>query len=370
MNLLISEVESKMDFYKYLNYALGNEDWDVEEQALRVSTGDKVVCVTASGDRPLHLLMTDCAEILSIDMNKAQNHLLDLKVAAITHLDFEKYLAFLGCNPTPHRYDIFKEIKAHLPQDAAHFWEQKKKMIVKGILYQGRTERFTHLAGSFFSLIRGKKIKTLLSFSDMQEQRNFIAKSWDTFFLRKLFQIFADPKFTRLLLKDPGFNSYVDPSNPPGTYIYQRMLRYLNHYPARESPLFQLLFTGRILPSAYFPYLTYDGYTKIRGNMNRLTYITTNIVEYLNNIEANQVDCFSLSDIASYMPQQAFERLLYGVQNAAKPNARFCIREFMSKRFIPSDLKANFLRNHELEQKLESEEPNFVYRFMVGEVQK
>src|SRR4029078_5372714 len=96
-------IGNKMDFYNRLNYSLGNEDWHVEAQALRIVPKDRVVCVTASGDRPMHLLMTECAEIISIDMNRIQTYLLELKIAAITHLDFEKYLAFLGCTPTDHR---------------------------------------------------------------------------------------------------------------------------------------------------------------------------------------------------------------------------------------------------------------------------
>jgi S-adenosylmethionine-diacylglycerol 3-amino-3-carboxypropyl transferase len=174
-----------MDFYKRLNYSLGNEDWVVEEQALNVTKGDRVICVTASGDRPLHLLMTDCAEIISLDMNRAQNYLLELKISALKHLDFEKYLAFLGCNHTPFRRDIFSELTKHLAKDTAAFWEKNIKMIQRGVVYQGRTERTTQIASQFFKLIRHRKIKKLFSFTHLESQRDFVEREWDTRTWRK-----------------------------------------------------------------------------------------------------------------------------------------------------------------------------------------
>lgn len=359
-----------MDFYKHLNYSIGNEDWHTEQQALRVNKGDTVVCVTASGDRPLHLLMTDCKEVISIDSNRIQNYLLMLKIAALVKLDYEKYLAFLGCTATPFRWEIFQEIKSYLPHDVAHFWENHKKMIVRGVIYQGITERFSKSTSRVFKLIRRNKIATLFSFQDIESQREYVTHHWDTFLLRKIFEIFSNPKLIKFAVNDPGLTTFIDISIKPGKYIYQRMLKYLNKHLARKSALLQLLFMGHVLPEAYFPYLTFSGYTKIRSNVHKLNYHTDNILNFLNKHEPNSIDCFSLSDIASYMPQKSFEELLHAIAHSAKPNARFCIREFLSKRSIPTKLKIIFDRNLQLEDKIEYEESNFVYRFLAGDIKK
>ncbi|MDR3476414.1 MAG: DUF3419 family protein [Gammaproteobacteria bacterium] len=360
-----------MDFYTKLNYSIGNEDWRVEAQALRVKKESRVICVTASGDRPLHLLMTDCAEIISIDMNRTQNYLLELKIAAIAKLDYEKYLAFLGCTPCSTRLVIFRELKSALSKDAADFWEAHQKLLERGIIYQGRTERLTQLGAKAFRLVRNQKIKKLFAFDDLNEQRQFIKAEWDTRALRKTFEMLINPKLSQFFFKDPGLNSFVDFANKPGTYIYERMIVCLNTHLAKKSPLIQLLFTGKLMPEGYFPYLTYEGYTAIRRHMNRINIITGNIIDFMEHAtNANQIDAFSMSDIASYMPQAIFEKLLRSIQNAATPDARFCLREFISNRKIPADLQATYKRDMDLEKKLEKEESNFVYRFMVGEIQK
>jgi S-adenosylmethionine-diacylglycerol 3-amino-3-carboxypropyl transferase len=216
--------------------------------------------------------------------------------------------------------------------------------------------------------VRGKTLKTLFSFDDIHEQRLFVTQHWDNYWLRKLFETLINPKILKNVLNDPGLNSFVEYSKKPGHYIYQRMLDCLHQHLAKKSALFQLVFYGKLLPEAYFSYLTPAGYQAIRRDPGRIHYQTANIVEYLHNEKNQGIDCFSLSDIASYMPQAAFEKLLAGIKQAANPNARFCIREFMSKRTIPAEFAAYFKRDAELEAKLEKEETNFVYRFMTGEI--
>lgn len=357
-----------MDFYNRLNYSLGNEDWHVEEQALNVKSNDRVICVTASGDRPLHLLMTPCSEVISVDMNHIQNFLLELKMAALYCLDYEKYLAFLGCNEATDRLAIFNSFKSHLSSESLAFWSKNPTIIKNGVIYQGRVERFTFVASKFLNLVKHKQIKTLFSFNDIESQREFIAKKWDTSIWKWIFYISLNPNLMKLMINDPGVIAHIEPSIKPGKYIYDRMLDYLNNHLARKSALLQLILTGRVLPEAYFPYLTFEGYNKIRKNISRLTFQTVNIIDYINNPETEKFDCFSMSDIASYMPQESFNNLLQGIYHAAKPNARFCIRKLMSNHAIPSNIEMHFKRDNALEKKLEKEESNFVYRFIVGEV--
>lgn len=284
-------------------------------------------------------------------------------------LDYETYLAFLGCVASKHRTDIFKQIKPLLSKAADHFWSDHSKIIERGVIYQGRIERITHYTGKFFNLFGHKKIKALFSFDNIDEQRAYVKRHWNTFFLRKFLETMINPRFLKYIINDPGLNSFVDVKHP-GAYLYNRMMDCLHHHLAKKSPLLQLVFCGSLLPDAYFSYLTYEGYEKIRHDTTRLHYQTGNIIEYLAQEKNAGIDCFSLSDIASYMPQNVFEELLQSMYGAANPNARFCLREFMSHRYIPETLQANFIRDNELEKKLEKEETNFVYRFMVGEIIK
>ncbi|MCU0882928.1 MAG: BtaA family protein, partial [Hyphomonadaceae bacterium] len=76
-----------MSFATSLNFTSANEDGATELAALASVAGDRVLCLTASGTRPLDLLLGDASQIVALDMNPAQNRLLALKIAAIRVLE-------------------------------------------------------------------------------------------------------------------------------------------------------------------------------------------------------------------------------------------------------------------------------------------
>ncbi|MBA3661851.1 MAG: DUF3419 family protein [Gammaproteobacteria bacterium] len=358
----------EMDFYQSLNYSLGNEDWQVEKKALQVEPDDHVLCVTASGDRPLHLLLTPCKKVVSIDVNQSQNFLLELKIATFKSFDYEKTLAFLGCNPSYERQKWYNEIAPLLSPPAQLYWARHQKQIALGIIYQGQTEKLCRLASQFVRFFRKGKNDKLLAIDNIEEQRLFIQANWDTWGFRKAFEILVHPKIFKLFSNDPGVTAYTEHADKPGRYIYEKMLSYLHNHLAKHSPLLQLLMEGKIIKEAYFPYLTAEGFETIRQRLEKIEILTTNIIDYLHQVPKNSFDCFSMSDIASYMPQSAFERLLQGIIHAAKPHARFCLREVISQRHIPDHFLTTMQRNAPLEAQLERDESNFVYRFMAGTV--
>lgn len=357
-------------FFKRLNYSFGNEDWDTESKALEIKPQDRVVCITASGDRPLNLLTSECKEMISVDMNHHQNQLLKLKAAAMHYLDFKDYLDFLDEKEHPHRKKILKSLSHLFTQDTIHYWNKHQKELYKGILYQGAVEKWTKSISFFTSMFRKEKQMRLFAFDDIEQQKLFVQREWDSPRWKKAFSFFLNPYLTRYLFKDPGLHEFLDTSLHIGDYVYNRMNKSLEKSLAKENLLISLIFLGKVLPEGYPPYLTEKGTNDIRKRLNRLSVVTANIIDYLESVPRSSIDVFSLSDVASYMDKKSFERLAHAIFHAAAPNARFCIRQFLSNHKIPSALQSIFKRNCLLEQELEYEDRCFVYRFLTGSIQK
>lgn len=357
-------------FFSRLSYSLGNEDWATEQEALQIKPQDRILCITASGDRPLNLLLNPCQNLVSIDANKIQNYLLDLKVIAMQQLDYDHYLSFLGVQPDLHRSKKLKALASHMPRESSQFWLKNEKLIEKGILYQGAIERLTKKASIIFSLLKQDKINKLFAINDLEEQKIFIQQHWNTPFLKKVFEWILNPFLTKLFLHDPGLYDHVNNSIKPGTYIYNRMHASLNRYLAKENPLLSLILKGEIFQEAFPPYLTQQGTEIIKKRLGCLSIHTADIVDYVESSPEASFDCFSLSDVASYLKYEDFVRLLKGVHKAAKPGARFSIRQFLSFHEIPLELRPYFKRDSALEECLEKKDRCFVYRFMVGQVVK
>src|SRR4029079_15598788 len=106
-----------------LNYSFGNEDWNTEHRALKIRAGDKVCCITASGDRTLHTLLDNPAEVISIDANPIQNALLASKMAAMKQFDYQTYLSFLGATTGHQRTTALNDLLPNMDTESAQYWQ-------------------------------------------------------------------------------------------------------------------------------------------------------------------------------------------------------------------------------------------------------
>jgi S-adenosylmethionine-diacylglycerol 3-amino-3-carboxypropyl transferase len=284
--------------------------------------------------------------------------------------DYGDYLSFLGGKEDGGRQQKLSALLPHLPGKEGLFWNQHSHMVEKGILYQGAIEKMCMRLATLLGLLRGKKIQQLFAMKTIDEQRAFVKDVWNSFLWRKSFDLLFNYPLMRFALKDPGTFAFLGQAISPGSYLYNRMTHSLNSMLAAENPLISLILRGKVDPAAYPPYLKPEGVTIIKSRLEKLSWNTANVIDFLENSPPSHFDGFSLSDIASYMSRESFERLLQAIYRSAKPGARFSMRQFMSDHTIPHPVAPRFVRNHALEKNLEQEECCFVYRFMVGTIDK
>jgi len=337
-----------------MRYSLGNEDCRTEHEALKIRPGDKVVCVTASGDRPLHLLLADASEVACIDPNPAHNHLLALKKAALKELSYEQYLEFLGLIPSDHRYEMWQHIRQSLAENSRDFWDRRYQLIEKGVLYQGAIEKWCRRIARIFKLMRKEKVAKLFAFNDIDKQREFL-EEWDAKWVKNACNL-----VTRMLV----------PGNSDNEYLYVRINEYLRRHLAKDSPLLSLALRGEISKENLPPYLSRLGAALIRSRLERILHEDTDILSYLKNQTANSVDVFSLSDVGSYVDEKVFGEIVVEMVRTAKQGARFCLRQLLTEHRIPEVMQFSIRRDPHLEKRLEEEDRTFVYRFTTGTIQK
>ncbi len=354
------------DFFDRLSYSIGNEDWKTEAAALQIQPHHRVISITGSGDRPLNLLTTSCKELISIDLNPLQNHLLRLKRAALEHLSFDEYLSFMGATDDRDRLARLQQLP--LEEPTRQFWLKRPRMITKGILYQGVVERSLARASWLFRALRPGKVDALFAFDSIDEQRAFVKKHWDKPAVRRFLSIALKPSIIKRLVNDPCLYSNLDPTVNIATYIYDRCLLYLNTYLAKDSLILNLMMNKRVLPAAYPAYLREKEVNAIRKNLGCLSIVTEDLITYLESCPEASIDVFSLADVASYLDAESVVRLLKAVKRAARPGARFCMRQFLSNHTIPEELTSYFVREPDLEQRLTKEDSCIFYKFTTGTI--
>jgi S-adenosylmethionine-diacylglycerol 3-amino-3-carboxypropyl transferase len=276
----------------------------------------------------------------------------------------------MGATECNNRKNTFKVLSPFLEQDAREFWTKNEKKVGKGVLYQGAIERCCYFVSYVIKMLKGfRNVDKLMNFTNLQEQIHFVDNVWDTTLWRKSFDLALHPSITKKTWKDPGLDSTCD-NIKPSNYLYSRMQEALRRGLAKENPLISLILNGKVPPEAYPPYLTNEGVGAIQKRLGRISTHTQDIVSFLESAKPESFDCFSLSDVASYLTPENYVRMLKAIIKTAKPNARFCLRQFLSGYAIPPELQHHFVRDKALEDDVEKNDRCFVYRYMIGEVKK
>jgi len=354
-------------FLQTLNYASVNEDWRTESMALRAGPRDAILCLTGSGARPLDLLAEHPGvEVTAIDLNPAQSHLLQLKIAAVRRLDYGDLVAFLGLRAASPRWRgaRLKSLLPLLPADTARFWERRTAAVAAGILYQGRWERFYRHVSRLLRVVRGRLIDELFACRDLSAQRALVDRRWDTPGWRRLCAVLCQPAFSRVLLGDPAYWRGVMPG--AARYLVERLHTALRSHLARRSFMISLVLRGRLADEDLPPHLTPEGVRRLRPLGDELRVVTGDVREHIGQGGAGFTR-FSLSDVGSFLDDQGYAALLRGLSRA-RPGARFCIREFLRRHPWPPLDGAGLTREPQLETQLAAADRAFAYDFVVGEV--
>lgn len=109
-------------------YAFTWEDPREDDNILRFSSDDTVLAITSAGDNILHyaLLPNPPKRIHAVDLNPAQNHLLELKLAALRALSYEQVFALFGDGKIANFKDLLiDKLAVHLSSQAFQFWMDK-----------------------------------------------------------------------------------------------------------------------------------------------------------------------------------------------------------------------------------------------------
>src|SRR5262245_30124436 len=123
-------------------FAQIREDGRLERSLVARRKPSRIVCIGSGGCTALSLLGDDVEIVHCVDSNPAQCALVELKKAAISRLDRESFLAFIGERPAADRTRLYRSrLRDALPRYAQEHWDAHEQDIDLGINHCGATER-------------------------------------------------------------------------------------------------------------------------------------------------------------------------------------------------------------------------------------
>lgn len=159
-------------------YAFTWEDAYVDEQLLDLGPEDKVLAISSAGDNVLAYLAQSPARVHAVDLNPAQNHLLELKAAAYSALDYEDFWRIFGDGKhAGFGRLLITQLAPYLSSRAFQYWLHKVKVFEdptgQGLYDTGGSRHAIRLFRWVSRLFRLKTaVRRLLEAESLAEQRH------------------------------------------------------------------------------------------------------------------------------------------------------------------------------------------------------
>jgi S-adenosylmethionine-diacylglycerol 3-amino-3-carboxypropyl transferase len=338
-----------------IQYSQCWEDPELVLEALKLRRGDRVLSITSGGDNTLALLHQEPREVVSIDLNEMQNHLLELKHVALTTLSKEECLEFLGERPSDTRNETYQKLVPSLSPRARAWWDDHEKDIQEGVIHCGRFERFTRFfAKQVLPRIHKKKtIENFLSASSIDAQVTFYTKHFNTPLWQLVFSL-ATTRFMLAKARQRIMFSQTQTSALSKTYA-SRLLDFLSRVPVAHNYFFTYSLTGEHREDVP-PYLAGR-----HNNNTKLTIVTDELLSYLRTQEDASISAFNFSDIFEALDDASHEETWREIVRVAMPGSRFIFWENLLNRDIPEALKPWVEIDRNLSRSLTQKDRVFFY---------
>ena len=326
-----------------LFFAQVREDPRAEITALAPGANDRVVVVSSGGCTALSLLAVGAGEVHAVDLNVTQNHIVELKHAAVVRLSRVNAIRFLGGLPAEagDRIATYVSLRDELTPGAQAYWDGRSDAIGKGILRAGVSERFIRLVAWVVThLVQNPaRVRQMLGAHSIAAQRQLFDKEWNGWRWRLLFNVLLN-RWVMSRAHDPAFFEHAQLGS------FAEHFRKLADHALCDIPAVDNYFLHEMLTGRYPverlngvpPYLSCAGARAIAAGQGSLTLVDAAMTDHLRTLPDRSVNCFALSNICEWMTKDEIDVLFQEVERTAAPGARVVVRNFVGHTALPSRL--------------------------------
>lgn len=346
-----------------LLFGMSWEDPASDRRALTIQPGETVITVTSGACNTLTLLLENPGKIYAVDINPSQSYLLELKRAAVRHLEYEELRAFLGLAPSERRLQIFERLGGDLSEAALLYWTSKAEAVRMGVINAGKYESFIRLFSRFVGVIQGKKrVDGLFRCETLEQQQHYFNKTWNTVQWRLLFKVLANKRVLAKRGLTADYFKFDDGSSSFPESFLLRAKRAMCEIPVESNYFLAQYLLARYRSEEAVPaYLLRENLPVVKERLDRIELVTSPAQEWLGQQPDASIDCFSLSNICELMSPDETGRFFAEVARSARRGARICFRNLIVPRGVPESLRSEIELQEELSLDLIARDRSFVY---------
>lgn len=357
------DLKVKFDFIRYANCW---EDADVLLAGLNMNAGGKVLSIASAGDNSLSLLTQNPEIVVAVDVNEVQLFLTEFKIICFQELQYHEILEVLGVHESMQRLRIYKQIKGLLSKEAATYWDQNLDLIEKGIIYNGKFEKyFIFFRKMILPFIHSSKTNHQLFEKKLaKNQEDFYHKKWNTFTWKLFFNVFFSEFVMGRFGRDPAFLKHVE--IPVSKFIFNKAETHLKSVAAQQNYFLKFIHLGIFEEDNLPHYLRVENFQTIKNNIARIKLVKGYAQDAF--ISYPQFDYFNLSNIFEYMPANVFTAITHELSLHSAKGSIFAYWNLMVQRNLAIANAQNYQYDEALSKQLSSVDKGFFYNsFIVNE---
>ncbi len=296
---------------RHLVYNQCWEDPAVDRLALNLGPHERVLVITSAGCNALDYALAG-ARVVAVDANPRQNHLLELKCAAIRALAFDEFFELFGRGGGPRAAQLLARVRPGLGHAAAAFWDARAQAFeprrARGgsFYYSGSAglcaylvRRYLELAGAWPALER------VLAAGSIGEQVELWHAHLRACLLRPALVELLSTRGVLALLGVPAVQRRLVENHPGGfaRFLSDCFERVMQVALLRDNYFWNVYLRGGYAPEACPAYLQRANFERLRAGLVDTIEIRTATVTSALAAESGCFDAFVLLDHMDWMAQ-------------------------------------------------------------------
>jgi len=325
---------------KNLVYNTCWEDPRLDRVALELGPDDEVLVITSAGCNALDYALQAPRRIHAVDMNPRQNALLELKIAGIRQLDFERFFAMFGRGHLrDHHTTYWSELRPALSPEARTYWDRHIGFFAgsgwrRSFYFHGTSGMVARLVNSYIDRVAKVRnsVEELLHAPTVEDQKRiYDARLGEAFWNRFIRWVMGHDAALSFLGVPRPQRQHLETNYDGGIrrFIEDCIEAVFTRLPIADNYFWRVYLTGRYSHDCCPEYLKRENFEKLKaGLVDRISIHTSSILGFLNEYEGT-ISRYVLLDHMDWLSTFRYsilEQEWQAIIDRAAPQTRFLWR--------------------------------------------
>lgn len=315
------------------------EDPRLDRRALELSPSDRVLVITSAGCNALDYVLQEPEHVFAVDLNPAQNALLELKLAAIRGLEYGDFFAMFGRGRLANVRELYADkLRASLSTGASEYWDRHIDFFSgerrQSFYFRGSSGWFAWLVNRYIDRVARARdsIEAILHASSVEEQQSIYESQLRPIFWTRFIRWILGRDTTLSLVGVPRpQREQVERSYSGGIakFIEDCIEAVFTRLSLHDNYFWRVYLTGEYSPTCCPEYLRAENFERLRGGLvDRVSVHTSSVTQFLTE-QSPAISRFVLLDHMDWLStsrQPALAQEWQAIVDHATPDARLLWR--------------------------------------------